>query len=305
MELDLSASEQFLSYLDGDCSLSEIWGHPAYDAARDHAELFGRELTEGAVERALAGEQTAFTRGTNPVENREKIANLLGYVREREDEWTTEIAHNLRRVTHEEDLSDVVVYLGIGYELGIGLEKGAYLDLNEPLFFESPRQLLYTAIHESSHVVYEQEHRARGELDLKPDLLAEQELQWDVFNTVFHTEAYATYTPLALRREDGNVGEADHLVCADYRALSDDTQLRALVERYDSLRDTLQDSSVSRETLLTTLFGEHRLPYRLGCAMLDCIEREEGIEEVRDAFYCSPNEFCETYDWALATFRSS
>ncbi len=303
MQLDTSPAEQFLAYVDGDYSLSTVWDHPAYDVARAHADLFGRELTQESVEDALDGEETAFSRPENPTENREEISDLLAHIRQREDEWREAIATHLRRVTREDDLSDVTVYLGIGYELGIGLEDGAYLDLNEPLFFESPRQLLYTAIHESSHTVYEHEHRARSDLSLEPDLLGSPDHQLDVFETVFHTEAFATYTPLELRREDGNVGEVDHVLCADYRALSDDEQLRQLVERYDSLRDTVRDDSVSRRTLLGTLFGEHRLPYRLGCAMLDRIEREVGIEEVRDAFYLPPEEFLNTYDWALDAYR--
>jgi hypothetical protein len=305
MNVDDSAVELFLSHLDGDASLDEFWAHPAYDVARDHAEMFGRELTQDDIEGALAGEETAFVRTGNFERNQERIARLLKHVRANEDDWTDRIARHLKRVTHEDDLSDVTVYLGVGYELGIGMETGAYLNLNQPIFFDMPRQLLYTAIHESSHVIYEQEHRARSELDLEADLLAQREMQWDVFNTVFHTEAFATYTPLALRRADGNVAGYDHVICEDYGALSDDSQLRDLVERYDSLRETLREGSVSRETLLGTLFGEHRLPYRVGCAMLDAIEREDGIGEVRDAFYRSPAEFCEEYDWILDEYRTS
>jgi hypothetical protein len=123
----------------------------------------------------------------------------------------------------------------------------------------------------------------------------------EVFNTVFHTEAFATYTPLALRREDGNMGEIDD----DYRVFSDESQLRTLVEQYDSMHETLAEGSVSRDELFRTLFAGDRMPYRLGCAMIDRIEQERGIEAVRDAFYCSPGEFCETYDWALDTYRGS
>lgn len=304
MEIDDSAVGLFLSHLGGEVPLDEVWNHPAYDVARNHAELFGRELSEADVEAALAGEESAFARHGNLDANRDRIARLLDHVRANQREWTDQIERHLKRVTHEDDLSEVTVYLGLGYTLGAGLRTGAYIDLNEPLFFERPRQLLYTALHESSHVVYEQEHRARSELDLDANIMARQETQWDVFNTVFHTEAFATYTPLALRRAEDNGADHDHVMCEDYEVLSDDSQLCDLVERYDSLRETLREGSVSRETLLGTLFGEHRLPYRVGCAMLDAIEREDGIEEVRNAFYRSPAEFCEEYDWILDEYRT-
>jgi hypothetical protein len=305
MEIDDSAVGLFLSHLDGKVPLDGVWNHPAYDVARNHAELFGRELSQDDVEAALAGEETAFARNGNLDANRDRIARLLDHVRANQREWTEQIQRHLKRVTHEEDLSGVTVYLGLGYTLGAGLRTGAYIDLNEPLFFEHPRQLLYTAIHESSHVVYEQEHRTRSELDLDANVMARQETQWDVFNTVFHTEAFATYTPLALRRAEDTVAEHDHVTCEDYEVLSDDSQLSDLVERYDSLREMLREGSVSRETLLASLFGEHRLPYRVGCAMLDALEREDGIEAVRDAFYCSPGEFCAEYDPLLDEYRTS
>ncbi|ELY42944.1 hypothetical protein [Natronorubrum tibetense] len=302
MQIDGSAADLFLSYADGDVPLSRIWGHPAYEIARKHASVLGRDLTQADVQRAMNGERTTFSEVEDVTENRDRIDRLLDHVRSQEAEWTDLIDRQLLRVTPDEDVSDVILHLAIGYELGIGLGSGAYVNLNDPFFLESPRQLLYTAIHESSHVLYEREHGSITELGSKP--MRSREVQWRVFNTIVHTEAFATYTPLKLRKADGNVGGHDHALCEDYRVLADEALLSDLVVKYDSFRQTLRDGAVSRDTLFKRLFSELRLPYRVGLALLTGIEEKAGLEELRGAFYMDPEPFCETYDWVLNEYRT-
>lgn len=301
MRIDDSAAEQFLSLVDGARSLADVWAHPAYDIARTHATLLGRDLSRDDVSRALDGEETAFRYVENLDEHREEIASLQTYVTEREDDWVEEIERQLARITPPEDLSDLPVYLAIGYEFGIGTSDGAYVNLNEPLFFDMPRQLLYTAIHESSHVIYDRVHEFSSRLG--PADLADRAGQQRVFETLFHTEAFATYTPLALRRADGNLGEAEHLVCSDYRILGDEQRLQELVMEYDSFRETLRTERVEPSILLKKVFGSPRLPYRVGCAMLDHLEERRGIEAVRDAFYQDPGTFLTDHDAILDRYR--
>lgn len=195
----------------------------------------------------------------------------------------------------------MTVHLGVGYSIGVGLAGGAYLDASEPLFHRAPRELLYTAVHEASHVVYEREHDAVGELGPDPLASADAETVW---NTVFHTEALATYAPLALRRSDGNVGGDDHPLREDYAVLSDDERLETLVAEYDAFRERVHGGSVSCDDLFEHLFGGSRLPYRVGCALLDAVERTDGLDGVREAFHTDPVAFPERYDWALDRYRT-
>jgi hypothetical protein len=301
MWIDWSAAEAFLAYADGETTVDEVWDHPAYDVVRAHAELLGRELTREDVERAMDGEETAFTRAADVDENRERIAALLDRVRANEAAWTAEIERHLRRVTPDADLSAVTVYLGVGYSLGVGLRPGAYLNLNAPLFLDTPREVLSTAVHESSHVVYERVHDARSELG--PGDFATGEGQRRVFDTVFHTEAFATYTPLSLRRGDDALGDRDHPIPADYATLADDERLSNLVAEYDAARESLADGPVDRERFLGYLFGGSRIPYRVGCALLERVEERKGIEGVREAFHLDPAEFRERYDPLLDAYR--
>lgn len=301
MEFDHSGAERFLSYVDGDRPLDAVWDHPAYRLAREHAELLDRDLTREDIERALDGETTTFSNLADLSENRERIAQLRAHVDANEDAWTARIERALERVVPDADLSAVTLYLAVGYSSGLGLADGAYLNLNEPLFHRDPRQLLYTACHEASHVVYERVHGTASRVT--PDDLRSRAGQRRVFETVFHTEAYATYAPLELRREDGVLGEHDHPISEDYAALSDEGRLEELVAEYDSVRERLRTEALPRETLLSTLFGGRRLPYRVGCALLAGIERREGEEAVRDAFHLDAAEFVERYDRVLDDYR--
>lgn len=303
MEIDHSAAERFLSYADGDVPISDVWGHPAYGIARKHANLLDLELSREDVIRAMAGEQTTFAHVGTLEANRERIHRLLDHVRSKEVDWTEQMKRHLERVTPDEDVSDIPLFLAIGYELGIGLQAGAYVNLNEPLFLEQPRQLLYVGIHESSHVLYDRVHGFSDELESAS--LDSLQGQRTFFNTLFHTEAFATYTPLKLREANGNAWDFDHTICEDYRVVADETQLQRLVEEYDAFRETLREETVPRETLWTYTFSELRLPYRVGCAMVDKIEEKRGLDEVRNAFYLSPDDFLEEYDWVLDEYRTS
>lgn len=303
MEIDYSAAERFLSYADGDALISDVWDHPAYEIARKHANLLDLKLSREDVTRAMADEQTTFAHVETLKANRERIHRLLDHVRSREADWTEQMERHLERVTPDEDVSNLPLFLAIGYELGIGLQAGAFVNLNEPLFLERPRQLLYMGIHESSHVLYDRVHGFSDELG--PENLDSRQGQRTFFNTLFHTEAFATYTPLEMRKTDGNAWDCDHTICEDYRVVADETQLQRLIEEYDAFRKTLREEMVPRETLWTYTFSELRLPYRVGCAMVEKIEEKRGLDEVRNAFYLSPDDFIEEYDWVLDEYRTS
>lgn len=302
MRIDYSAAEEFLAYVDGEKPIAAVWEHPAYEIAREQSALLGNAFTPADIERAVAGERTTFGGVENLEQNRDRIRQLLEYVRSNESEWTEQVVRALERIAPDAEPSTVTVYLAVGSQLGIGTGAGAYLNLNEPLFLETPRQLLYTIIHETSHVLYEREHGLRAELG--PDPLDPQANQQRVFETVFHTEAFATYAPLSLRQSDENVGVHDHPTCKDYRILSDKARLRRYVEQYDSFRERLREGPVSRETLADRLFSDPRLPYRVGCALLDDIESSSGLEEVQTAFRRDPGEFCDEYDSVLDRYRT-
>ncbi|WP_135363317.1 hypothetical protein [Halosimplex halophilum] len=308
MRIDATAAERFLASLDGEVPLERVWEHDAYDVVREHADLLGRDIAREDVERGLSGEDTAFSGVADLPKNRDRVRSLLERVRSNEAAWTERIEAALKRVAPDEDHTDVTVFLGIGYDYGTGVggERGAYLNLHAPLFRGAPREVLYTAAHECSHVLHERVHRSRRALG--PDSFEDPAGQRTVFDTVVHTEAFATYTPIPLRRADNGADESasehDNPVAEDYAVLSDDDRLAELVATYDALRGSLGESAVPRDRLFTHLFGGQRLPYRVGTAILTGLEAVRGIEAVREAFYCDPTEFTTEYDWVLDEYRS-
>ncbi|SFB91843.1 hypothetical protein SAMN05444422_10325 [Halobiforma haloterrestris] len=304
MQIDPSAAELFLGYVDDEVSLERVWEHPAYDVAREHASVLGRDLECEDLRKAVADEETAFSFAgvENLRANRDRIEGLLDHVRARQSEWEARIDRNLERIAPDADTADVTLSLGIGYEFGIGTRRGAYVGLNEPLFLERPRQLLYAGLHECSHVLHERVHRTIEEFGSEP--MESRSVQWQVFNAICQGEAYATYAPLAVREADGNLGAGDHPMCEDYRVLEDDARLCELVEEYDSFRQRLRTESVPRETLFERIFAEPRLPYRVGCALLVGLEERRGLEAVQEGFTRDPVEFFEAYDSILDRYRS-
>jgi hypothetical protein len=209
----------------------------------------------------------------------------------------------LQRITPAADLDTLPIYLAIGYEFGIGLRHGAYLNLNEPLFHEDPRQALFTAIHESSHVVYDAIHGFSERMG--PAMLETEHGRRRFFEVLFHTEAYATYTPLAARREEESLGTYDHPVSADYRVIDDDARLEELVDTYDAFRDQLASGETRPQDVFDHVFGELRLPYRVGTVMLDRAATRDGMDAVRTGFKCDPSRFLAEFDSFLDPYREA
>ncbi len=50
-------------------------------------------------------------------------------------------------------------------------------------------------------------------------------------------------------------------------------------------------------------FGKKRFTYRIGCGMVNRIEQEKGMDEIRKAFYMDADEFVERYDRLLDVYR--
>lgn len=301
MDIDDRAVALFFRYVDGDQSLGLVWDHPAYDVVRKHATLLNRNLTKRDLEAAVEGAETTFQGVRNLSANRQAIMKLRDHIRTNKEAWLSTIREALERITPDADLVELTIYLAIGYEFGIGLREGAYLNLNEPLFHEDPRQALYTAIHESSHVVYDGIHEFSETLG--PQLLQTVEGRKRFFEVLFHTEAYATFTPLAVRRDGGDLGVHDHPVSEDYRVIDDKARLGDLVDRYDAFRRRLADGEAGTQAVFSHVWGEHRLPYRVGTVMLERAARQSGMDMVRSGFKSDPGRFLAEFDQYLDPYR--
>lgn len=298
MEIDHSGAELFLSYVDNEASIDEVWNHDAYKIIREHADKLRGGLEKEQIERAVDGGESDYYGVSDIDENREKIEDLMDVIRENEKIWLDKIEAELDRVVQDEN-KDITIYPVFGFDIGIGLEDGVCINLNEQLFFDDPCHFIYLAIHESSHALYSRIHGMPNIMEVES---AEDRISF--FNTFFHSEGYAVYTPLKSRKDDGYMGSKGHYITQDYYELSAEDRIKEHVKKYDKLREDLKDSEDwSLEKYMDRAFGEERLAYRVGCTMINQIEKEKGMDEVREAFYLDADEFVEKYDWVLDSYR--
>jgi len=298
IEIDFSAAELFLSYMDNKVNIDEVWDHDAYKIIRKHAEKLRGGLKKEQIVRAVRGEKSGYYGVSDVKEDRENIEELMDFIKEKEDSWLKVMETELNRVVPHEDW-DITIYPVFGYDIGIGLEDGVCVNLNEWLFFKDPRQFLYLAIHECTHTLYSRIH---GLPDIEDMETKEDRISF--FNTFIQTEGYAVYTPLKLRRKDGYTGSEEHYITADYYVISDDERMRKVVKDHDELREDLDNSeNWSLQEYMNRAFGEKRFSYRVGCGMVNRIEQEKGMDEVRKAFYMDADEFVERYDRLLDAYR--
>ena len=298
MEIDLSSAELFLRYVDDEIDIDEVWNHDAYKIIREHAEKLRGGLKKEQIERATKGEKSGYYGVSDIKENLEKIEELMGFIKEKDDSWSKTIEAELDRVVPHED-KDITIYPVFGYDIGIGLENGVCINLNEGLFFDDPRQFLYLAIHESSHTLYSRIHGIPNidEIKSKEDRIS-------FFNTILQTEGYAVFTPLKIRKNDGYTGFEEHFIPADYQVILDDERIRDCVKDHDELREDLINSeNWSLQKYMNRAFGKKRFTYRIGCSMVNRIEQEMGMDEVRKAFYMDADEFMNRYDQLLDVYR--
>lgn len=302
MQLDVSLAQRVLDCLDGKATPGDVWTHPGYDVVRDHATLLGRELHRDALAASLTGETDPVGGFDGVGDRREAVERNLAHVRDNRTIWADEIETALRRLAPETLLDDLTVHFGVGYSTGVGTGAGAYVDLADPMFVAHPAELLSAAIHECTHVVHERRDGVLGTLDL-----AEPRLVWQ---TMFQTEGFATYAPLTTRREhdelsddqDDPAAAPDYPMRGDYPVLDSDRMVD-LVAEYDRIRARLDDT-VGREQLLSWVFDEPRVPYRVGCAVVRAVADRDGLTGVREAFRTDPAAFPDRYDWVLDRYRA-
>jgi hypothetical protein len=282
VQLDVSLAQRVLDCLDGKATPRDVWTHPGYDVVRDHATLLGRELHRDALAASLTGETDPVGGFDGVGDRREAVERNLEHIRDNRPIWTDEIETALRRLA-----PDLTVHFGVGYSTGVGTGAGAYVDLADPMFVAHPTEFLSTAIHECTHVAHERRDGVLGTLDPTDPRL--------VWQTMFQTEGFATYAPLTTRREHDELS-------GDYPVLDSDRMVD-LVAEYDRIRARLDDS-VGREQLLSWVFDEPRVPYRVGCAVVRAVADRDGLTGVREAFRTDPAVFPDRYDWVLDRYRA-
>jgi hypothetical protein len=280
IHIDLSAAEQFLSTLDSRLPLNPVLAHPAYRLVFEHARRFGNGLTQADVENSLRGSDSPFYGLRGLTTNRAGIEGLLEQIRAQQSEWTVQIHAALETLCPLIG-PEIPIYPILGYDMGIGLAGGVAMNCNTKPYLDDPREFLYYAIHECTHVLYERSHA------IPPLEEVDTPAGWRTyFHLWLHNEGFATYAPLKLRRASAGLQERDYLVLSDPRQIEN-----TLAACRDILARLAREEPLSREETLAWCFGDRRITYRAGCELIRRIEVRDGLEAVRQAFQMSAGEF--------------
>lgn len=280
IHFDLSAAEQFLSYLDGRLALPQVLDHPAYRLVFEHAQRFSAGLTHLDVENALKGAVSPFSGLRDLSARRDRIEALLETLRARQSDWTSVIRAALDRF-YPLTGPAIPIYPILGYDMGIGLAGGVAMNCNTEPYLDDPREFLYYAVHECTHVLYERSHA------IPPLAAVVMPADWRAyFHLWLHNEGFATYAPLKLRQETGGLQERDTLVLSNPQQIES-----ALAACRQILARLEQEEPFGREEYLEYCFGDHRITYRAGCELIRRIEAHHGMDAVRQTFQMSAAEF--------------
>ncbi len=284
MKLDLSGAELFLAYLAGDVRAHEVLQHPAYQAVELHARLYSDGLSEQDLDDALQGRDSAFYGLEHLAERMPGIMGLLRTIRKEQQAWIEAAGSSLSKLLPDAGL-DITVYPILGYDMGIGLDEVVCMNCNVASYIADPREFLFFIIHECMHVIYERSHHI-------PALKQVQTTQdWrSFFNLWVQNEGYAVYGPLKLREQMACLAERD------YSVLGNPVELERLRLLFLGTLDTLAGGDeLRRDQYLEACFGPERLTYRIGCELIRRIERQCGLEGVREAFHLDADTFIGRY----------
>lgn len=307
MKIDLTGHDLALSYLEDGAEFDELWNSEALQIIREFGDRFRGGLSKEEMKKVLDAKDVDMYGLGDIEENLPQIEELLTTIENNREDWLETMEEEINRVLPEEDTSEITIHPIPTFFYGIGLQDGACLNINDPIFFEDPREFVYHAIHECTHVLYARNHRV-------PSIhrLESPEEKISFFNTFFHTEGFGVYAPLRLRKKEGAIQEENLLMVEtpmiesfqDYLTMTDETKMRKTVEKYDSLRDEFKHiDEWDAEELLERTMGQQRYTYRVGGWLFKEIEEKKGLEEVREAFHMDPNDFVKEYDHLLDRLR--
>lgn len=284
IQFDFIAAYQFLAMLDGKKSSNEVFNHPAYQAVLAHAHKFGVGFNSEDLNKTLMGTPSPFYGLNHLAEHRPRLMKLLAFLDHHQLEWSAIIEQELRWISPGADLN-ITIYPIIGYDMGIGIDGVVCMNLNVEAYLENPMELLFYAVHECVHVLYERNHFIPALKDVNSPK------QWcSYFNLWTQNEGFAVYGALRLRERLGALQERD------YQVLSDPSQLeihrKTFLENYHRL---IQEKTLCKEDYLEICFGDMRLTYRIGCELLRRVENKFGRVAIHKALLMDPDQFMAKY----------
>ncbi len=187
-------------------------------------------------------------------------------------------------------LSGAVLYLTVGYDIGVAMDGQASLNLAHQHFASNPGELLFYAIHELHHVGFQK----YNPLPIMTDIRTTSDLA-NLIRCLTAMEGQAVHAVRRWRTEAGAM-ETD----SDYVALLD-PQRMAVYEKeffrlYRSLAEVDPRPLEGKDWgILERMSAGDRLWYRVGALIADRIERELGRQVLIKTIVQGPEAFFGRY----------
>lgn len=188
-------------------------------------------------------------------------------------------------------LSGTVLYLTVGYDIGVAVAGQASINLVHPHFLDnSPEEVWFYIVHEIHHAGFQKYNPLPALLDTR----SISDLAY-LIKYLTHMEGLAVHAARRWRTVRGAL-EWD----SDYEALLDtermDTYEREFFSSYNSLMGE-GERPIEKEDweILGRMSTGNRLWYRVGASMADRIEKALGLEVLIATVEEGPEAFFERY----------
>ena len=287
MFVDTEYIDIFQNYLAGHAQLEELATCRGMRTIRKHANQTSNVFEITQIEDALNGAKYAGYGLRDLKQNLEFILDFVSQLPLIWPELMEVVEREVKRLFPDCDLSQTTICPVIGYDIGIGIDKTICLNLNTPLFWEQPEELISLAIHETAHTVFEEIHSrtsiVQSSIDAQAVLrFAEYLVQYEGVGLI----AAANY------RQEKQLATHHTATTEDYNTSSE--RLQYFLENYHNLIKQISFGTRAHD-LLELIFNGERLVHRLGYDLFARIEQEKGFTGVRSAAQMSTESFTYTY----------
>ncbi|MFW9798540.1 MAG: DUF5700 domain-containing putative Zn-dependent protease [Candidatus Thorarchaeota archaeon] len=182
-----------------------------------------------------------------------------------------------------------VLYVILGYDIGIVSEGDALINLGHNDFHKNPQEILFMSMHELHHVVY----TAYNPMFDLSQLNRTSQL-CDVIKYCTHMEGLAVYSSLKQRKSAKALNNRDYKLVMDNRA-----RKRRVSMYFDILTEleTRADSPLQEDDwkILDRMSDRDRLWYVTGAHMAEVIDKNLGHETLIETIRLGPDDFFKSY----------
>ncbi|MCG3217877.1 MAG: hypothetical protein KAR35_02670, partial [Candidatus Heimdallarchaeota archaeon] len=223
IKFDFSFVEEALRFLRSDIKKvpSYLIDHPAAKIIHAHYSFFhftGKLLTRKELL------DSVFEKITPSDSNFQRIEDTLSYLKDNLDELSCLAEEEALFFAPKNYELSSTIFIVIGYDIGIVFNGNVVMDVNHAIYLDNPREMLYFAIHELSHVImysFQQPFRFSN-MKTRRDLI--QVLK-------YHTqlEGLGVVTPYKIREREQAFNHSD------YQVLQNPEKMIKLEEKFFSL----------------------------------------------------------------------